>query len=355
MNRVHALHAVRYETDRNETDGALDAVSPLAAKALQGDALSGARLIRYLEENDPRGVSGLKLLYPHAGRAFILGITGPAGAGKSTLVDRVIGSFRARDMTVGVIAVDPSSPFTGGAVLGDRIRMQRHATDQGVFVRSMATRGRVGGLAKATSDAVLVLDAMGYDVIIIETVGVGQDEIDVAGLAHTTAVISLPGMGDEIQAIKAGILEIGDVFVVNKADRPGAEDAARQLMAMLDMRGFGDAEWRPPVLKTVAASGEGITELVDACIAHRKHLTDTGRLRERAVRRELTLFEDLVKQMALEQIRAASANDAVLGSVMEDLRTRKIDPYSAAEQIFHRISMVAAAASAAKSDGGKHA
>lgn len=344
MNQVHASHAVGYGTD-----GTIDAaVSPLADKALRGDPLSGARLIRYLEENDPRGVCGLKLLYPHTGRAFILGITGPAGAGKSTLVDRVVGSLRARGMKVGVIAVDPSSPFTGGAVLGDRIRMQRHATDQGVFVRSMATRGRVGGLAKATSDAVLVLDAMGYDVIIVETVGVGQDEIDVAGLAHTTTVINLPGMGDEIQAIKAGILEIGDVFVVNKADRPGADDAAKQLMTMLDMRPFGDAEWRPPVLKTVATSGEGITELVDACLAHRKHLADTGRLKERAIRRELTVFEDVVKQMALEQIRAASTNDSALRSIMEDLRTRKIDPYSAAEQIFDRIRVAAAPPSGAK-------
>lgn len=324
-----------------------------AAKALRGDQAAGARLIRSLEENDPRGLSELKLLYPHAGQAFILGITGPAGAGKSTLVDQIIGVLRSRQMTVGVIAIDPSSAFTGGAVLGDRIRMQRHATDEGVFVRSMATRGCVGGLSKATSDAVLVLDAMGYHIVIVETVGVGQDEIDVVDLAHTTVVINVPGMGDEIQAIKAGLLEIGDIFVVNKADRPGTEDIAKQLVARLDMRAFAEGDWRPPVLKTIAARGEGVAELVDACMAHRRHLIDSGSLCERAVKRELRLFEDVLKKMTLDQMRAASVRDGFVRSVIENLKSRKIDPYSAAEQVFRRINVANILPSASKCADGE--
>ena len=304
-----------------------------AEKALQGQQLAGARLIRLLEEGDPEGIEGLKLLYPHTGRAYVLGITGPPGAGKSTLVDRIISEFRRREMKVGVIAIDPSSPFSGGAILGDRIRMQRHATDDGVFVRSMATRGHLGGLSRATGEAALVLDAMGYDVVLIETVGVGQDEVEVVDLAHTTAVVSLPGMGDDIQAMKAGILEIGDVFIVNKADKPGADEVVKQLNVMLEMRSYKPGEWRPVVLKTVAVNTEGITELVDAFFAHRSHLRDTGSLGDRMIKRELHFFRELVKEMAYEKMMASPGADTTMQQLVDDLKARRTDPYSAAEKL----------------------
>lgn len=308
-------------------------MSRYAEKALQGNQLAGARLIRLLEEGDPEGIEGLKLLYPHTGRAYILGITGPPGAGKSTLVDRIIGEFRGRDMKVGVIAIDPSSPFSGGAILGDRIRMQRHATDDGVFVRSMATRGHLGGLSKATGDAALVLDAMGYDVVLIETVGVGQDEVEVVDLAHTTAVVSVPGMGDDIQAMKAGILEIGDIFIVNKADKPGADEVVKQLSVMLEMRHYKPGDWRPLVMKTVAVNTEGITELVEAFLSHRKYLQDSGSLGERMAKRELHFFKELVKEMAYEKMMTALGADATFRQLVEDLKARRTDPYSAAEKL----------------------
>jgi LAO/AO transport system kinase len=306
-------------------------------EALKGSQLAGARLIRLLEEGDPQGIAALKGLYPHTGRAFILGITGPPGAGKSTLVDRIIGEFRSRQKKVGVVAVDPSSPFSGGAILGDRVRMQRHATDEGVFVRSMATRGYLGGLSKATGEAVLVLDAMGYDVVLIETVGVGQDEVEVVDLAHTTAVVSLPGMGDDIQAMKAGILEIGDVFIVNKADRPGADEVVKQLTVMLEMRHTPPDEWRPQVLRTVAVKGEGIRELVDACLAHREHLLRSGRLAQRMAQRELHFFRQLVKDMAAEKIFSRLGDTRDYAKLMEDLVSRRVDPYSAAERVLEEF------------------
>ncbi len=309
--------------------------------ALKGHQLSGARLIRLLEDGDPEGIAGLKALYPHAGRAFILGITGPPGAGKSTLVDRIIGEFRGRGLKVGVVAIDPSSPFSGGAILGDRVRMQRHATDPGVFVRSMATRGHLGGLSRATGEAAFVLDAMGYDVIVIETVGVGQDEIEVVDLAHTTAVVCLPGMGDDIQAMKAGILEIGDLFIINKADRPGADEVAKQLAVMLDMRHIPHGEWMPPVLKTVAVKDQGITEVVDAALAHRDQLAASGKLAERVNLRERHFFRTLVREMAAEKVFGAVEGTAAFAALLEDLRDRKIDPYSAAEGLVGRLSFQA--------------
>ena len=309
-----------------------------AEEALKGNQLAGARLIRMLEDGDPAGIEGLKTLYPHTGKAFILGITGPPGAGKSTLVDRIIAEFRGRGMKVGVVAVDPSSPFSGGAILGDRVRMQRHATDEGVFVRSMATRGHLGGLSKATGEAALVLDAMGFHIILIETVGVGQDEVEVVDLAHTTAVVSLPGMGDDIQAMKAGILEIGDLFIVNKADKPGAEDVVKQLSIMLEMRRFEEGEWRPPVLKTVAVKNEGIQEVVDAFLGHRQHLAATGKLAEQMLKRELHFFRELVKEMAAERIFEAVGNTPAYATVVENLKTRATDPYSAAEEILKGLT-----------------
>jgi len=302
-------------------------------EALKGSQLAGARLIRLLEEGDEEGIAALKALYPHTGRAFILGITGPPGAGKSTLVDRIIGEFRSREKKVGVVAVDPSSPFSGGAILGDRVRMQRHATDEGVFVRSMATRGHLGGLSKATGEAVLVLDAMGYDVVLIETVGVGQDEVEIVDLAHTTAVVSLPGMGDDIQAMKAGILEIGDVFIVNKADKPGADEVVKQLTVMLEMRRTPPDGWQPRVLRTVAVKNEGISELVDAFLGHREHLLASGKLAERMAQREIHFFRQLVKELAADKVFACVGDTQAYADLLQDLVSRRVDPYSAAERV----------------------
>jgi LAO/AO transport system kinase len=304
-----------------------------AEKALLGDQLAGARLIRLLEEGYPEGVEELKHLYPHTGRAFILGITGPPGAGKSTLVDKIIGEFRRRDMKVGVIAIDPSSPFSGGAILGDRIRMQRHSSDPGVFVRSMATRGHLGGLSRATFEGTLVLDAMGYDVVLIETVGVGQDEVEVVDLAHTTAVVNLPGMGDDIQAMKAGILEIGDLFIVNKADKPGADDVVRQLTVMLEMRKCGAGVWVPPVLKTIASQNIGIEEVVDGFLAHRAFMEKTGGLVAKMEERRNHFFRELLKEMAYEKIKETLTGTACYEETLADLKARKIDPYTAADRL----------------------
>jgi LAO/AO transport system kinase len=304
-----------------------------SGKILQGNQLAAARLIRLLENGEPEGVQRLKELYPHTGNAFILGLTGPPGAGKSTLLTHVIAEFRRRDLKVGVVAIDPSSPISGGSLLGDRIRMRQHTEDKGVFIRSMATRGHLGGLSKTTRQTVLVLDAMGSDVIVIETVGVGQDEVEVADSVHTTVVVSLPGMGDEIQAMKAGLLEIGDIFVVNKADKPGADDVIAQLRLMLEMRNKHDNDWEPLIIKTVAIHAGGIIELVDAVWEHRKFLKESGNFNRHNVNREFQFFRRLVMEMAADKIFASMEDFAAYGALLDKLRERKIDPYSAAEKL----------------------
>ena len=304
-------------------------------KIIRGDQLAGARLIRLLEEGDSAGIEILKDLYPHTGRAFVMGVTGPPGSGKSTLVNCLISEFRSRNMRVAVVAIDPSSPISGGALLGDRIRMRRHADDDGVFIRSMANRGHLGGLSKTTRETVLVFDAMGYDVVIIETVGVGQAEVEIAQFAHTTAVVSLAGMGDDIQAMKAGLLEIGDVFIVNKADNPGADDVVEQLQSMLNLAKRSENDWRPPVLKTVAVKNEGIVELADTFWDHRQFLIDSGTFAEHNFKWEYQFFRQLVMEMAADRIFGRAKDSASFLELLDDLKARKIDPISAAEKMMH--------------------
>jgi LAO/AO transport system kinase len=279
-----------------------------------------------------------RLTYPLGGNAYTVGITGAPGAGKSTLTTHLIRAGRAAGSEVAVLAVDPSSPFTGGAILGDRVRMQDHALDRGVFIRSMATRGHLGGLALATPEAVRALDAVGFDWVLIETVGVGQVEVEVAGAADTTVVVVTPGWGDAVQASKAGLLEVADIFVINKADRSGVDEARRDLDHMLDLAGLvrGDGHrpgaWRPPIVAAVAARGEGIDGIWEAVAAHRAHLDDTGALEQRREQRIIDELRAIVAERLMQRARAAAQGDR-----FDDLRRRvldrEVDPYVAADEI----------------------
>ena len=277
----------------------------------------------------------LRAIFPRTGRARILGITGPPGAGKSTLALRIAQAYRRRGSTVGIVAVDPSSPFTGGAILGDRIRMGEIYTDPGVFIRSMATRGAMGGLARATTDAVDVLDAAGFDVVLVETVGVGQDEVDIVTTAETVAVVLVPGLGDDIQAIKAGILEIADVFVVNKADREGADRTSAELSMMLDLA--PDRSWRPPILRTVAPRGEGVEAVVDAMESHGRSLAGSAEGGRRAGRRARSRLLALLEERFHRAIETRAPEPDGFEAAVERVRDRTEDPYSAAGRLFERL------------------
>jgi LAO/AO transport system kinase len=266
-----------------------------------------------------------------------MGLTGPPGSGKSTLVNAIISEVRRRNMKIAVVAIDPSSPISGGALLGDRIRMRRHTEDNGVFIRSMATRGHLGGLSKTTREVVLVFDAMGYEVVLIETVGVGQDEVEVAQFAHSTAVVSLPGMGDDIQAMKAGLLEIADIFVVNKADTPGADEVVEQLRVMLDRGSRSETDWLAPVLKTVAVKDQGIVELMDAFWQHRQFLMDTGAFAEHNYKWEFKYFRQLVMEMAADRIFSEVQDSEAYLDLCRNLKNRTMDPFSAAELLTGRL------------------
>ena len=306
-------------------------------KVLAGDIRTVARLIRDIDDGMPEVRQYLKALYLHTGRAYVIGITGAPGVGKSTLVDQMIGHLRAREKTVGVLAVDPTSPFSGGAILGDRVRMQRHSIDQGVFIHSLATRGYFGGLTQSTQSVIDVLDAAGKDFILIETVGVGQDEVDVARTAHTTVIMVAPGMGDGIQAIKAGILEVGDIFVINKADRTGADKTIGdlKLMISMDLKKYEHGKWKPPILKTVALFDKGVTEVLEQIENHAAYLNQlTGaiplRRRKEKVEQELAeMIKNRLIQEGFKQLAQTGAFDEAVQSIVDG----KTDPYTACDTL----------------------
>ncbi|MGQ9688897.1 MAG: methylmalonyl Co-A mutase-associated GTPase MeaB [Desulfobaccales bacterium] len=308
----------------------------IVQRILAGEVRAGARLMRELDDGVPAAREVLKQLYPHSGRAHIVGITGSPGVGKSTLTDRLIQHLRAAGQTVGVIAVDPTSPFSGGAILGDRIRMQRHATDEGVFIRSLATRGHFGGLTASARAVLTVLDAMGKDYLLVETVGVGQDEVEIAATAYTTLVVTVPGLGDDIQALKAGLLEVADILVVNKADREGAERTYQDLDMMLDLRYGREAPpWMPKIYLTEARKDKGVAELLAGIREHQAFLAGDGGEALRAARRQRVRqeFLELVKEGVFSRLLAHLGQDGRLEGIVEDILDRRTDPYSASEDL----------------------
>ncbi|MGE0545482.1 MAG: methylmalonyl Co-A mutase-associated GTPase MeaB [Kofleriaceae bacterium] len=313
---------------------------PRVAAIVAGDARVAARLMRDLDDRRTDALDTLKALFPHTGQAYIVGITGNPGAGKSTVVDAMISQYRAAGERVGVVCVDPTSPFSGGAILGDRIRMQRHALDPAVFIRSVATRGHLGGLSRSTFDIAHVLDAMGYQRILIETVGVGQDEVDVMKAAHTTVVVTVPGLGDDIQAIKAGLLEVADVLVVNKADREGADRAERDLLHMLDLRASGERK-DVEIVRTIAtrgiAEGSGIAELAAAVERHRAQVWTGPAAVDRAVARASAHLSELVRALLID--RAAKSLSAQGGAqeLARSVVDRTQDPWTLAERVVGKL------------------
>lgn len=311
-------------------------------KICEGDVRSASRLIRDIEDKLPEARAKIKKLYAHTGKSFIIGITGAPGAGKSTLTDALISEARRRNKTVGVLAVDPTSPFTGGAILGDRIRMQRHAEDSGVFIRSLATRGALGGLSGAAGNAIHVMEAMGKDVIIVETVGIGQQEIDIVNHAHSVVVVLVPGMGDEIQTMKAGLMEIADVFVVNKANRAGAKQLQTELSSMLNLSPKTADGWKPPIVMIGNAFepvgfAENVAQLAKKIEEHHSYLQESGKFKERMHRKAMAEIKDALCACLLEPVMNSLIESGDLDKLSEKIKNRKADPYSVAEEIVDKF------------------
>ena len=314
-------------------------MSNLVERLLAKDRRALSRLITLVENSTPEGREAVNETFQYTGRAQIVGITGPPGCGKSTLVDSLIQILRKRGNSVGVIAVDPSSPFTGGALLGDRIRMQRHFGDKEVFIRSMGSRGEVGGLSRATRDAVRLLDAFGKDIILVETVGAGQAEVEIVSCADTICVVQAPGLGDDIQAIKAGILEIGDIFIVNKVDRQGSEKTVTQLRAALEMADHTEGDWIPPIVKTIARDGDGVDEVVDDIKAHFEFLNSSGQIeRNRKEQVKTEILEILRRRLTDQLLQLLSEKEGFEGLLVK-VSERNLDPFSAAQTILEPFQL----------------
>jgi LAO/AO transport system kinase len=308
-----------------------------ADRIRHGDVRALARAISTIEDARPEAGALLKALFPFSGRSRVIGLTGAPGAGKSTLVDQLAREYRQQQRTVGIIAVDPTSPYTGGAILGDRIRMQAHHADPGIYIRSMATRGFLGGLARATTDAATVLDASGKDLVLIETVGVGQDEVDIVRLADVTVVILVPGMGDDVQTIKAGIMEIADIFVINKSDREGAERVEREIRAMQTLAIRAD-QWTPPVVKTVATEGKGVAELAAAIADYEQFLEQRHLLLKKKISNWRERLVEMLRERLLERLLSDHVGEDEIGRLAADIAEHRRDPYSLVEEIVDGFS-----------------
>ncbi len=309
-----------------------DHIASWVTRVHAGDPRAIARAISAIEDRSPDSRALLKALFPSSGRARVIGLTGAPGSGKSTLVDQLARHYRSEKKTLGIIAVDPTSPYTGGAILGDRIRMQAHHADSGIYIRSMATRGFLGGLARATADVATVLDASGKDVILIETVGVGQDEVDIVRLADVTVVILVPGMGDDVQSIKAGIMEIADVFVINKSDREGAERVEREIHAMQTLAPRSD-QWTPPAVKTVATEGTGVAELAAAIVAFEEYLAKGNLLQQKKTSNWRERLVEMLRESLLERVLRHDLSDGQMARYAAEVAEHKRDPYSLVEEI----------------------
>ncbi|MEE9529161.1 MAG: methylmalonyl Co-A mutase-associated GTPase MeaB [Dehalococcoidia bacterium] len=334
------LHMIDFAFSRRYTSPEKEQVPQmkLANEILEGNIRAAAKLIRYVEDGAPDAVEELKKLYFHTGKAYIIGITGAPGSGKSTLIDVLIDSFRKRNKTVGVIVIDPSSPFSGGAILGDRIRMQRHATDQGVFIRSLATRGWLGGLSKATIDVIHIMDALGKDIILVETVGVGQAEVAIMNFVHTATVVLMPGSGDWVQTLKAGILEIADLLVINKADMKGVYELEAELKAMLQMKDYPRGVWKPRILVTEAINDKGTEELMKGIYEHREFLVTTGKYDTRVRQSNKQELLEVLKCSLLDTVFQKVDKNDYVEKVIDDLVNRRKDPYSAVSEIINKLT-----------------